>query len=123
MSISRRLLSHTHVFGRSSLQIHSAVEQFVENGRNSILLIQRRQASEESEQQLELSPVAGVQSLLAQWTGATQDILRNICLLIVGVQHSASHEWDLEWLLDDPNNSSVSFVLMLPQHSNELTAS
>lgn len=40
--------------------------------------------------------------------------MRNICLLIVGVQHSASHERDLEWLLDNPNNSSVSFVLMLP---------
>lgn len=90
-----------HIFRRSRLQIDSPAEQLIQNWHDAILLVQRRQTSQEPQQELEGPPVAGIQRFLAHRARTTQHFLRDIGLLIIGVQYRASHERDLKRLLDN----------------------
>jgi len=75
---------------------------------DAIIFIERLQAREEPQKQLELFPLARIQRLLCPVSDALHSLDGDLGLDIVGVVSDGCDERDLEGLLDDPKTVSES---------------
>lgn len=78
---------------------------------DAIILVERLQAREEPQKQLELFPLARIQRLLCPVSDALHGLDGDLWLDIVGVVGDGCDEGDLEGLLDDPKSVSEMKIM------------
>jgi hypothetical protein len=84
-----------------ALQVNDCVEELSKQRKDTIVLVQRLQAGEEADEQLELLPLASVQCLLCAASNTLHGLNGDLRLDLVAVECDGCDERDLERLLED----------------------
>lgn len=78
------------------------IEELVKHGKDAIVIEKTLQTSQKTQDELQLSPGASVEMLLGQCASSLEDLLHELRLVVVGIQHGGGDEGNLAWLLRDP---------------------
>jgi hypothetical protein len=102
-----------------ALKVNHGVEQLTQNCKNSFILVQRLETSEEAKKLLELLPLASVKRLLCTIADTLHGLDGNLGLDLVPVKRDGCDERNLEGLLDESSLSQQSFLVehFQPTHS------
>lgn len=92
---------HSHIVLVRTLEINDCVEQLAQEGEDTIVLVERLQASEESQQELKVFPFASIERLLGAISNAFHGLHSNFGFNVIAIESNRCDEWDLEGLFDD----------------------
>jgi len=89
------------------LQVSGTVEEVIKNHENTLAFKNTLQATEEAEQQFELTPISHIGGGLCLLRSSREYFLGNIVGFVIGVKDDSGDERDLERLFRDELNNDV----------------
>lgn len=96
------------------MKIDGPVKEFVEQGEDAVVVVEGGQICQETHNQLDKAPVAGLDVLLTELGGAGEDLCGDFGLVGVGMKDDGGDEGNLERLLAETVwVSSVSLCVLM----------